>query len=99
MYDKHVHQESHMGTEHDDDQQALEQAMARRDAFLAENPHLIPMQAKLDHRMNQAGTVEGRMAVLAFYMHEHLLNLHDAMAELRACTESFLEIATAAAES
>ena len=59
----------------DEYEKRLEQALADRDQFLAENPDYIPYQEEIDTILSKAGTVENRMVVLAVMMEAKLNEL------------------------
>ena len=61
--------------------EALRHALAARDRYLEQHPHLRPLQAQIDELLDKSGNSDGRMAVLGTLMQGKLLELQR---ELRA---------------
>ncbi|MDJ0781456.1 MAG: hypothetical protein QNJ22_05760 [Desulfosarcinaceae bacterium] len=66
----------------------LQHALAARDRYLEQNPHLRPFQAEIDRLLDKSGNREGRLAVLGTLMQGKLLDLRR---ELNKLNEVLLE--------
>ena len=61
----------------------VREAVDRRDRFLDKRPELRCFQEEIDRRLKNAGSLENRMAVLAFMIHEHILEFDRALGKLK----------------
>lgn len=60
----------------------LAEALAERALFLEKYPQYRTYQAEIDRMLDQAGTSENRMAVLALLIEAKLIELHDQFRRL-----------------
>ena len=65
----------------------IRKAIEARDRFLKEHPELRPFQEEIDRRLTHAGSIENRMAVLGFMMHEQSLKFDRTLLHLRERAE------------
>lgn len=61
---------------------ALERALAERERFLNERPHLRPFQAEIDNVLEKSGNHQGRLAVLGMLIQGKLLELQLELVKL-----------------
>ena len=64
-------------------QKALSEALAERASFLEKNPALSGYQEQIDRILENAGSTENRMAVLALLMESKLRELAEQLVGLR----------------
>ncbi len=57
--------------------------------FLNENPHLKPMQAKIDSVLKGAVNQNNRIVLLQSMITENLTQLTDALKDLQECAEKY----------
>jgi hypothetical protein len=69
----------------------LRQALANRDRFLEQNPHLHAYQAEIDRVLDASGNHQGRVAVLGTLMQGKLLEMQK---ELNKLSDVMLEAVT-----
>jgi hypothetical protein len=60
----------------------LRKALDDRERFLNSCPHLRAYQRQIDHLLDRAGNVNGRMAVLATLAQAKMLELRDRLNDL-----------------
>ena len=53
----------------------LQEALARRERFLARHPHLRVYQAEIDRVLDKSGDVQGRLAVIGTLMQGKLMEM------------------------
>ncbi len=63
---------------------ALQKALAQRERFLAQHPHLSAYQAEIDRILDKSGDCKGRLAVLGTMMQGKLLEMQRALGRLEA---------------
>ena len=62
----------------------LNNAIAERDRYLAEHPHLASYQAEIDTLLDKSGNQEGRMAVLGALFQGKMLEMQKELNRLVA---------------
>jgi hypothetical protein len=60
----------------------LQDAMAKRERYLARHPHLRAYQAEIDRILDKSGNVHGRMAVLGMLIQGKLLEMQNELCKL-----------------
>jgi hypothetical protein len=60
----------------------LRQALANRDRFLEQNPHLCAYQAEIDRVLDASGNHQGRVAVLGTLMQGKLIEMQKELNKL-----------------
>ena len=65
----------------------IRKAVEARDRFLKLHPELRPFQEEIDRRLTHAGSIENRMAVLGFMIHEQSLKFDRTLLHLRERVE------------
>jgi hypothetical protein len=60
----------------------LEQALAERERFLEQHPHLRSYQAEVDRLLDSSGNHQGRMAVLGTLLQAKLLEMQKELNKL-----------------
>ena len=60
----------------------LQKALAEREWFLAQHPHLRTYQAEIDRILDKSGNGEGRLAVLGTLMQAKLLEMQKELYRL-----------------
>lgn len=53
----------------------LQEALAKRERYLAGHPHLRAYQAEIDKVLNKSGNVQGRLAVIGMLMQGKLMEM------------------------
>ncbi|UCG11389.1 MAG: hypothetical protein JSU72_12660 [Deltaproteobacteria bacterium] len=61
----------------------IKTAVDKRDRFLEQHPELKPFQEEIDRRLDAAGNIDNRIAVLKFMMEEQILELYRACMKMR----------------
>ena len=61
----------------------IRKAIEARDRFLEKHPELMPLQQEIDRRLEGAGDIENRLAVLGFMMHEQILEFDRTFSKLK----------------
>ena len=55
--------------------QRLQEALAKRERYLARHPHLRIYQAEIDRVLDKSGNVQGRLAVIGMLMQGKLIEM------------------------
>lgn len=66
----------------------LERALAARERFLGEHPHLRPFQAEIDDVLEKSGNHQGRLAVLGMLIQGKLLQLQLELVKLNRLVQN-----------
>jgi hypothetical protein len=61
---------------------SLRAAIAERDRYVAENPHLAAYQAEIDQLLDKSGNHDGRVAVLGTLIQGKMLELQNELSKL-----------------
>jgi len=69
----------------------LQKALAARERFLYENPHLREYQAEIDRVLDMSGSEQGRMAVLGTLIQGKLLEMQRELSKLTAGSRASVE--------
>jgi hypothetical protein len=64
-------------------------ALKERDRLLEEHPELREFQNEIDRRLDNAGSSENRMAVLAIMMEAKLKDLRDELSQLSTLMQQY----------
>lgn len=78
--DRDKHQQQSASAE--DKRTALEKALAAREQFLEQHPHLREYQAEIDSILDKSGNQQGRMAVLGTLMQARLLEMQQELLKM-----------------
>ena len=65
-------------------QAALQKALAERERFLAQHPHLTVYQAEIDRILDKSGDCRGRLAVLGTMIQGKLIEMQRELGRLEA---------------
>lgn len=63
--------------------ECLRKAIARRDRFVAQHPHVKAYQAEIDALLDKAGNHQDRLAVLGMLMQGRLMEMQFAFNKLK----------------